>query len=122
MANRRVGGILEVKIDGTLFSAKGEFTYNLGTPKREAVVGADSVHGFKEMPQVAYCEGAFTDNDQLDLQKLTEVRDATVTLRLANGKTIVIREAFYAADGKVGTEEGEIEVRFEGVRGEEVAA
>ena len=44
MANRRVGGILEVKIDGTLFSAKGEFTYNLGTPKREAVVGADSVH------------------------------------------------------------------------------
>lgn len=122
MANRRVGGILEVKIDGELFFAKGEFTYNLGTPKREAVVGADSVHGFKEMPQVAYAEGAFTDTDQVDLKKLTEVRDATVTLRLANGKTIVIREAFYAADGNVGTEEGEIEVRFEGVSGEEVAA
>jgi hypothetical protein len=110
-----------LKVDGELFQAKGEFTYNLGAPKREAVVGQDAVHGFSEVPQVPYCEGSITDNDELDLEKLVETRDATVTIELANGKIFVLREAFYAADGNVTTTEGEIEVRFEGIKGEEVA-
>ena len=110
-----------LKVDGALYQAKGEFTYNIGAPKREAIVGQDSVHGFKEMPQVPYIEGSITDNDELDLEKLLETRDATVTIELANGKIIVLREAFFAADGNVTTSEGEIEVRFEGIKGEEVA-
>lgn len=120
MANRRVGGILLLKLDGELFNAKGKFTYDIGAPKRDAVVGADGVHGFKEMPKVPFIEGALTDNDSLDLNKLLTFRDGTATLELANGKVIVIREAFYAADGKVETEEGEIPLRLEGIRGEEV--
>lgn len=120
MANRRVGGIIFLKVDGELFQAKGEFTYNIGVPKREAVVGQDAVHGFKEEPQVAMLEGSITDSDDLDLQAFVEVRDATITLELANGKIIVLREAFYAADGNVTSSEGEIEVKFEGISGEEV--
>jgi len=120
MANRRVGGIIFFKVNGVMFNAKGSFTYNIGSPKREAVVGADAVHGFKEMPQVAYIEGAVTDSDELDLEALLSLRDATATLELANGKAIVLREAFFAGDGNVTTEEGEIEVRFEGLAGGEV--
>ena len=119
--NRRVGGIMFLKVDGELFQAKGEFTYNLGAPKRTAVVGQDQVHGYNEVPQVPYVEGSITDNDELDLEKFVTIKDATVTIELANGKIIVLREAFYAADGNVTTTEGEIEVRFEGVKGEEVA-
>lgn len=117
---RRVGGILQLKVDGELFQAKGEFTHNIGSPKREGVVGADEVHGYKETPQIPYIEGAVTDSSDLDLESLTTVDDATVTLQLANGKVVVLREAWYAADGAVSSEEGEIEVRFEGIRGEEV--
>ncbi len=120
MANRRVGGILFFKLDGELFQAKGNFTYDIGAPKRDAVVGADGVHGFKEMPKVPFIEGALTDNDALDLERLLLFRDGTATLELANGKVIVIREAYYAGEGNVSTEEGEIPLRIEGIRGEEV--
>lgn len=118
--NRRVGGIIFFKVDGELFQAKGEFTYNLGIAKREAVVGQDATHGFKETPQVAMIEGSITDSDELDLEAFLNIRDATCTLELANGKIVVLREAFYAGDGNVTTSEGEVEVRFEGIKGEEV--
>jgi len=120
MANKRVGGIIFFNVEGTLYQAKGNFTYNLGQPKREAIIGADGVHGFKELPQAAVIEGMITDSDELDLQTLVNLRDVTATLQLANGKVVVVEEAFYAADGNATTEEGEIEIRFEGVRGREV--
>lgn len=122
MANRRVGGILFLRLDGELFQAKGEATYDIGVAKREAVVGQDGVHGFKETPKVPFIEITLTDNDELDLEALFNFRDGTALLQLANGKTIVLREAFYAGEGTVTTGEGEISARFEGIRGEEVPA
>lgn len=121
MPNKRVGGIIFFKVDGALFQAKGEFTYNLGVPKRSAVVGQDQVHGFSEIPQVPMIEGSITDNDELDVEALLNLRDATATLELANGKIFILRSAFFAGDGNITTTEGEIEVRFEGLKGEEVA-
>jgi len=38
-----------------------------------------------------------------------------VTLQVANGKTIVLRNAWFAGEGTVQTEEGNIAVRFEGL-------
>lgn len=122
MANKRIGGIIFFKVDGAQFSAKGEFSYNLGVPKKTMVAGSDSIHGFKEEPQVPYIEGAVTDNDELDLAALQSVRDATVTLQLANGKVVVLEFAVYASDGVVTTSEGQIEARFEGLRASEIAA
>lgn len=116
----RVGGIIEVKVNGELFSAKGSWTYNLGRPKRDAVVGSDRVHGYKEMPQSPYIEGAITDNEDLSLDALVQISGATVTLSLANGKIIVLRDAYYSADGNGTTEEGEIAVRFDGLDADEV--
>ena len=120
--NRRVGGTLFLKVNGEQLQAKGEFTYNVNPVKRESVVGADKVHGFKEEPKAMFIEGAITDSDELDLLALQSTRDATVILELANGKTITLSEAFYAADGDVTHTEGEIQFRFEGITGEEIAA
>lgn len=123
MANPRVGGLIFVKVNGDVLKAKGAFTYNLGSPKREAVLDAGGgVAGYKESPQVPYIEGAATDSDSLDLKGILETKDATVTLELANGKTIVLRQAYYAGDGEVGTEEGELQIRFEGFSAEEIPA
>jgi len=122
MANTKIGGLIYLKVDGQLLKAKGSFTFNLGIPKREAVMDAGGgVAGYKETPQVPYIEGAITDYDELDVSQLLKTKDSTVTLDLANGKTIVLRNAYYAADGNVTTEEGEIEIRFEGLSAEEVA-
>lgn len=116
----RVGGIITFKVDGTQYPAKGNFTYNLGTPKRESVMGADGFHGFKETPQIAFIEGEITDTYGTDLATITKLKNATVLLDLPNGKSIVLREAFFAGDGNGETEEGKIAVRFEGASAEEV--
>jgi hypothetical protein len=116
----RIGGIIRIKVDGTQYNAKGNFSYRINPAKKEMVVGSDEVHGYKEMPQVPFIEGAITDRSQLDVQALQSVVDATITLELANGKVIVLREAVYASEGAIDTEEGEIEARFEGISGEEI--
>ena len=110
--NRRAGRIF-VKVDGKQYDAKGDFSYSLGLPKREAIVGADGVHGYKETPQVSFIEGAFTDSTDLDLATLQQIDNATVTLELANGKIVVLSNAWYASEGNVSTGEGEIPARFE---------
>lgn len=122
MGNKRVGGTLFLKVNGEQLQAKGEFTYRINPVKREMVAGADKIHGFKEEPQVPFIEGAITDSDELDLQAVQSTTDATVILELFNGKTIVLRQSCYASDGDVTHLEGEIQFRFEGISGEEIAA
>lgn len=119
MANQKRGGIIQVGADGVQFDAKGEFEYNIGRPKREAIIGSDGVHGFKETPQVSRVAGKATDRGDLDLAALVSITNATVTLQLANGKTVVLREAWYAGDGTGHTDEGEIDLVFESKSGEE---
>lgn len=121
MANTRIGGLIQFKVEGELFQAKGNFEYNLGIPKKEMVVGSDAVHGFKETPQVPMISGAITDTDELDLEAFRRLRDVTVTLELANGKVIVLESGVEASDGNVSSEEGEIEFKFEGFRAREVS-
>ncbi len=119
--DQRKAGLIQVKVQGEIQDAKGAFTYGLGRPKREAIVGSDAVHGYKEMPQVAFIEGAITDRGSLDLAALVSGRDVTVTLELGNGKVIVLRDAWFAGEGTGSSEEGEIAVRWEGANAEEIS-
>ncbi|WP_338585874.1 phage tail tube protein [Pseudomonas sp. MAG733B] len=116
----RIGGIIAVKVNGDIYFAKGNWTYNLGKPKREGVVGADTVHGYKETPQVPFVEGEISDRNELSLEDLVTLDDATITLELSNGKVITLSEAWYAGEGTGNTEEGNIACRFEGMSAEEV--
>lgn len=116
----RVGGIIEVKANGQQYLAKGSWTYNLGVAKRDIVLGSDGVHGYKELPQEPMIEGAITDSVDLDMKTLLSLKDATVTLSLANGKIIVLRSAFFSGDGNATTEEGEIAAKFSGKSAEEI--
>ena len=113
MPRQRKGGIIYIQVNGQIYDAKGAFTYNLGVNKKEAIVGAEKIHGYKETPQVPFIEGAITDDIDLDLRSLQETDDATVTLELAVGKTVMLSTAWYADEGTGNTEEGEIPFRFE---------
>lgn len=118
MSKQRRAGILSLKIDAKIFDAKGNFSFNPGVEKREAIVGADRIHGFKTMPQVPFIEGEITDSADLDLNALLNLDGSTATLELANGKVFVLRSAWYAGEGTVQTEEGNIQFRLEGLTGE----
>lgn len=119
--SNRVSGIVEGTLNGTLLQLKGNWTYNLGYPKREGFVNANGkVPGYKEMGQVPYFEGEITDASDFDVPGFVTTDDATFTLKLANGKIIVLRDAWYAGDGDIGTEEANIQTRFEGKSAEEV--
>lgn len=120
-STQRRGGIIQVQRNGEVQDAKGNWTFNLGRPKREPIVGADVTHGFKELPQVAFIEGEITDRGTMDLEDLVTAADETITLTLANGKVIVLRNAWFAGDGTGNSEEGNIQVRFEGVSAEEIS-
>lgn len=120
--SRRIGGVLFLKVNGVQYQAKGNFTYNLGINKKEGVAGIDGVHGYKETPVVPFIEGAMTDYSDLDLAAFQKAYDAQVTLEVANGKTITLGQAWYAGEGNVTTEEGEIAVRFEGMTCDEAVA
>src|SRR4051812_46309000 len=110
---QRKGGIVTLSINGERQDVKGAVDYNPGRPKRDAVVGQDTVHGFKEVPQVALAECTLTDRGSLDLVALVELDNATIVIELSNGKTFVLRQAWFAGDGTANSEEGEIKVRFE---------
>ena len=58
----RVGGIITLKVNGQTFSAKGNFTYDIGENLRKAVVGHDRVHGYNELPKQAFIAGEITDS------------------------------------------------------------
>lgn len=118
----RVGGIITVKIDSQQYQAKGNFTYDIGAPLRAAVVGHDKVHGYSEIPKVAFIAGEFTDDTAIDTEVLANITGATVTLDLANGKTIMLRQAWFAEALEGNTEEGNMSVRFEAEKGFEIPA
>lgn len=120
MAVNRVGGTIQVSINGRVYSPKGAFTYRTNKKKKEGMVGANTVEGYVEKPLIPFLEGEITDSKSLKLDDLYNIEDATITLVLANGKTIVFEHAWFAADGDVSTEEGNIQVRFEARSAEEI--
>jgi hypothetical protein len=118
--NRRAG-IAYLKIDGVQQELTGSWTYRPKFKKKTAVKG-DDVHGFKEEIMEPYLEGSFQNSQKLDLNKLVNIEDATITLVEPVGKTFILRNAWYAGEGTGDTEEGKVAVRFEGLDGEEIPA
>ncbi len=114
----KIGGLVAFKADGTQYLAKGNFTYNLGKPKREAVMGSDGFHGYKETPQVPFIEGEISIDSNTDIASILDTVSGTITLDLANGQSFVLSEGYFAGDGNAETEEGKLAVRFEGKTGE----
>jgi Phage tail tube protein len=113
----RVGGRISVKLNGKTLRAKGEFTCSLGGPNRKAAMGTDgTLHGYTEEYVPGYIEGDLVDAGDLSLTELRDSTDAIVTVDLANGKTIVLRRAFFTnPDGlTIQTNEGAVKVKWEG--------
>ena len=114
----KVAGTAYLRVDGKQYRVVGNFTYNLGRPMLEPKIGADGMHGFIEKQQAARIEGEVTYTDDVDLEALTAISDATCTLELVSGKIVVIRNGGFTGPGDATTEEGNINFKFEGPIGE----
>lgn len=119
---QRRAGIIELQYNGNTLDAVGSFTCNYGRNKKEGLVGPTGVQGYKENPQIAYIEGEIRDMQDLDVDDILLFDDGTITLTYANGKSFMLEQAWYAADGDIDTEEGKIQVKFEGMSADEVPA
>lgn len=122
MANTRRAGRLQFYVGGELIDVKGDVSYSLGGVNRQAVVGVDRVHGFKEELIVPYVECKATDRGDFDVAGLRDLTDTTVQLVLASGKTIIFNNAWFSGEGEISAEEGEIAIRFEALGAEEQLA
>jgi len=116
----RVAGYMEISHNGTKLSAAGSFSWNLGLPKRTEILGPDKLHGYSEMPQAPYIEGAIIVTSGTSVTEICSVTNASVVLTTATGKMISLGDAFYAGEGVGETEGGTLQVRFVGMRGQEV--
>lgn len=118
----RVAGILQFKIDGEQYLAKGSFSYGYGKNVRTSIVGLDSVHGFSEVLIPPFIEGELTDDGNLSIDVLADVVDSTITLELANGKIFSLEHAWNLnTDGiTIEAEESNMTVRFEGLRAKDI--
>lgn len=113
MANAPVrGGLLALKIDGKTYDAIGNFTWNLGLPLRAQLIGATGVDGYSEAPQAAFIEGELRDGSDVDISALVGATGVTASLELANGKTLVLAEAWYEGEGTGNTQEGNFPIRL----------
>ena len=108
----RVGGIIQVSVNGERLRAKGEFTVNEGVPTRTPVNGVDEPHGFMEEVQSPSLEGAITVGPGLTVAQMVRLENATVQVDLADGSSGVYRQAYYSGSGNLKTNEGEFEFKL----------
>lgn len=121
MANNRQAGVVKLTIDGRRYNVRGNVTVNIGQPKREAIVGHDGVHGYKELPQAPAltCEGGDTAEVSLK-DEILNMTSSTVQVEFANGKTYLFEQAFYTGDGNIESEEGKYDFSVSAMSADEV--
>ena len=87
----KIGGIFYLKKDNKpLVTTEGEFTFNLGKPKRQAEKnGALGVAGFSAEAQVPYVDGEIYDIETLDVEELLEdIEDLNSELNIPDTATV----------------------------------
>jgi len=115
MAGPRIGGIAFVKVDGTQYPLRGNFTVSPSTTERNGVAGQDGVHGYTELPRVPFIEGDISLTTDVSIDVIDAITEATVTAELANGKVYVLRGAWTKSAQELNTNEGLTRVRWEGL-------
>ena len=108
-------GAIELKLDGRIYHANGNFTYRPLVKKREMVEDVNGIAGYKEMAQTAMIEGEIKVTQDVDLKALYDRTVSTVTLTLVGGKVWVMNNAVFTEEGMSETEEGKTKIKFESI-------
>lgn len=113
----RLAGIAYISVDGQSYMLAGELTYSPGDVERESLIGQDRVHGYGEKPRAPFISGSFRDAGTLTVADFNAMTNVTVTLELANSKTVIGRSMWTVEAQEVKTPDATFEVKFEGFSG-----
>ena len=116
-----LAGTATITADGTSYLLVGDLSYDPSTVTREALLGQDGPHGYKEKPKFGKIKATLRDTGDLTIADLNAMSNVTVVLDLANGKTVLGRNMFTTDPQSVATEEGTVEVTWEGTVSETLA-
>jgi len=111
----RIAGTAFVKVDGTQYALRGNFTVSPSTKERQMLAGQDGVHGFSEMPRVPFIEGDISMQPGFSLTDAQAITNSTITAELANGSTYTLINAATTAAFSINTREGIVHIRWEGI-------
>lgn len=115
----RLAGTAYLAVDGTNYMLAGDFAYNPSKVTRETLTGQDRVHGYSEKPVAGSMSATLRDAGGLTVAKFNAMTNVTVTVELANGKTIIGRNMWTVESQEVKTAEATFEVKWEGFSVEE---
>ena len=121
--NRRLAGVTSAAIDGSSVDLVEPPTYSPSDRKRSTMIGADRVHGYKEEIVPGFIALKVRDSGARAAKTYQAMVNVTVTLTLANGKTVSGAGMWNVEAIEVDTTEGVIALRFEGdTVGEDLAS
>lgn len=115
----RLAGVAYLTVDGTNYMLAGDFSYSVSKVARETLTGQDRVHGYSEKPVAGKMSCSVRDAGGLSVASFNAMTNVTVTVELANGKTIVGRNMWTVEPQEVKTAEAIFEVKWEGFSVEE---
>lgn len=113
----RIAGVATIKVDGVSQMLEGKLEYSTALMVRETKTGQDTVHGYGEKPVAPYIAGTLRIPGGVNTQTYNNITNSTVSLQLANGTQVIGRNLWQVGELKVDTEEGTMEIRFEGLQG-----
>jgi hypothetical protein len=114
MPSNLIAGTAQVTTDGVTQQLEGGLKYSVSTVKREALVGKDGFHGWKETPVTGSITMSLRDAGNLSVAAFNAMRNSTIVAQLANGKIVVGRNMGATDVQEVDTEDAKFEVKFEG--------
>jgi hypothetical protein len=114
MSSNLIAGVAQITVDGATHQLEGGLKYSPSSVKREAMIGQDGFHGWKETPVTGSITMSIRDAGDLTVASFNSMRNATVVATLANGKTVVGRNMGATDVQEVDTEDAKFDVKFEG--------
>ncbi|KPC53028.1 phage tail tube protein [Amantichitinum ursilacus] len=117
MAAERLAGTCFIKVNGQLLSIKGGLEAPLSDTKREPLLDSSGVAGFKETPVAPYVKVTALFKKDFPMDTVTNATDMSIQAEFANGKIYTLGDGWLANEAPAKGEEGEIELEFNGMRG-----
>ena len=108
-----VAGTAYVKVDGAQLTITGGAVAPLMSVKRESVAPGF----YKEEDLVPHLKISAIYTPDLDIKKITNGRDMTVTCEFKNGKVYVLAGAYLVDETTLKGDDGTIELQFDGIKG-----
>jgi hypothetical protein len=119
MANttNRIAGTAYLTVDGVSYALVGDYEYSPGRFSRESALGQDGVHGYIEKPNQPHISATIRDMNNLSVAALNAMTSVTIACQLANGKLIIGRNMWTVETQAAKSNDGTVEVKWEGVQG-----